>query len=119
MLDLGVIEPSTSEWHSPVILVPKPNWSCQFCINFRRVHLIFRFDAYPMPQVDDHLTCLREAQYISTLILTKGYWQVSMEPGSKEKTAFATPKGLYQFTRMLFVLHRAPATFLWLMDQLL
>lgn len=116
MLELGVIEPSTSEWRSPVILVPKPDGSRSFCIDFQMVNLISRFDAYPMPQVDELLEHLREAQYISTLDLTKGYWQIPMELGSKEKTAFAMPKGLYQFTRMPFRLHVAPATFQRLID---
>lgn len=37
-----------------------------------------------------------------TLNLTNGYWQIPLSVKSKEKTAFATPSGLYQFIRMPF-----------------
>ena len=45
------------------------------------------------------------------LDLAKGYWQVPMNPEDRDKTAFVSPKGLYQFTTMLFGLSGAPATF--------
>ncbi|KAJ1170433.1 hypothetical protein NDU88_002310, partial [Pleurodeles waltl] len=59
------------------------------------------------------------AKYMSTLDLTKGYWQIPLAPEDKEKTAFATQSGLYHFTVLPFGLHGAPATFQRLMDRLL
>ncbi|KAK5907135.1 hypothetical protein CesoFtcFv8_005015 [Champsocephalus esox] len=119
MLAMGVIEESHSEWTSPVILVPKPNKTNRFCNDFRKLNEISKFDAYPMPRIDELIDRLGEARYISTLDLTKGYWQVPLEAASREKTAFATPTGLYQYTVLPFGLHGAPATFQSLMDKVL
>ncbi len=78
-----------------------------------------KFDAYPMPRVDELLDRLGAARFYSTLDLTKGYWQIPLSPLSKEKTAFTTPFGLHQFVTLLFGLFGAPATFQRLMDKVL
>ncbi|KAM7394882.1 hypothetical protein PAMA_006561 [Pampus argenteus] len=119
MLKLGVIEPSNSEWCSPVVIVFKKDGSLRICIDFRKLNSISEFDAYPMPRIDDLLEKIGAARYITTLDLCKGYWQVPLEESSRPYTAFQTPAGLFQFTVMPFGLHGAPATFQRLMDRVL
>ncbi|KAL1251467.1 hypothetical protein QQF64_019263 [Cirrhinus molitorella] len=119
MLKLGVIEPSRSPWSSPVVMVPKPDGTLRFCNDFRRLNEISEFDGYPMPRVDELLDRLGRARYISTLDLTKGYWQVPLTKEAKPKTAFSTPSGHWQYRTLPFGLHGAPATFQRMMDILL
>ena len=76
-------------------------------------------DAHPLPRIDDTLDTLGEAQWFSTLDLASGYWQVGVDPADREKTAFATPDGLYQFRVMPFRLCNAPGTFQRLMEHVL
>lgn len=97
MLRLGVIEPSISAWHSPILLVPKPDNSIWFCIDFREVNKVASFNTYPITRVDILLSQLGEASYMSALDLTKGYWQIPLQSQHRKKTAFATPKILFQF----------------------
>ena len=112
MLQLRVIEESRSAWSSPVVLVPKPDGSYRFCNDFRRLNEASEFDAYPMPRVDELIERLGPARYLSTLDLTKGYWQVPLTRAAREKTAFSTPGGLYQYTVLPFEVHGAPATYI-------
>ncbi len=119
MKQLHVIEPSNSEWSSPLVIVPKKDGSLRVCVDFRKLNAQSRFDAYPMPRIDDLLERIGQARYITTLDLCKGYWQVPLDPNSKPYTAFRTPVGLFQFTVLPFGLHGAPATFQRLMDQVL
>lgn len=72
MLCMWVIEPSSSAWRSPIVLVPKLDGNVRFCIDFCEVNKVAFFDAYPMPRPDILLSQLGEVSYMSTLDLTKG-----------------------------------------------
>lgn len=119
MQSLGVIEPSSSEWSNPIVLVPKKDGSLRFCLDFRKLNSVSKFDPYPMPRVDELVESLGRARYLTTLDLCKGYWQVPLSPESQEMTAFKTPFGHFQFCVLPFGLHGAPATFQRMMDQIL
>ncbi|CAM4475063.1 unnamed protein product [Lepidochelys kempii] len=102
MLQMGVICPSESAWASPVVLVPKPDGEIRFCVDYRKLNAVTRPDNYPMPRTDELLEKLGRAQFISTLDLTKGYWQVPLDESAKERSAFTTHLGLYEFNVLPF-----------------
>ena len=76
-------------------------------------------DAYPMPQLDDLIETIGRCQYISSFDLTKGFWQVALDPKDQEKITFCSPLGLFEFRVMSLVLKNAPATFQRLTDKTL
>ena len=119
MLSAGVIEPSCSPWSSPIVLVRKKDGSLRFCIDFRKVNEVTVKDSYPLPRIDDTLDMLGGATWFSTLDLASGYWQIEVEAADRDKTAFSTHQGLFQFKVMPFGLCNAPATFERLMDKVL
>jgi len=62
---------------------------------------------------------LGDTQYFTTLDLVAGYWQVRINSASREKTAFVTQQGLFEFRVMPFGLTNAPAVFQRLMEQVI
>ena len=119
MLTGGQIEPSDSQWSSPVVLVTKKYGGTRFCVYYRRLNDATVKDAYPLPRIDDTLDMLADKQWFSTLDLGSSYWHVSLSREARVKTAFATHSGLFQFKVMPFGLCNAPATFERLMDGVL
>ena len=119
MISSGIIEPAASEWSAPIVPVKKKDGSLRLCVDYRRLNQVSVTDAYPMPRVDDLIDRVGKSTYISTLDLTRGYWQVPVAMKDRPKTAFTTPFGLYQFNMMPFGLKGAPATFLRLMDRVI
>ena len=73
----------------------------RFCVDYRQVNTV-RKDAFPLPRVDDMLDILVGSQLFSTLDLISGYWQVEVKPEDREKTAFTTSEGLYEFNVLPF-----------------
>ncbi|KAL0152976.1 hypothetical protein M9458_051729 [Cirrhinus mrigala] len=69
--------------------------------------------------VNPQLSAAQKTELQHLVDLTKGYWQVPLTPTAREKTAFSTPSGHWQYWTLPFGLHGAPATFQRMMDVLL
>ena len=113
------MEPSKSPWASPIVLVQKKDGTTRFCADYRKRNDVTRKDAYPLPRIDTALDTLAGSKWFSTLDLLNSYWQVELEERARQKTAFCTTEGLFQFRVMPFGLCNTPATFQRLMDLVL
>ncbi|KAJ1127696.1 hypothetical protein NDU88_006089 [Pleurodeles waltl] len=124
MLTIGVIEHFSSPWASPVVLVPKAaapgaTPELRFCVDYRGLNAVSKTDAHPIPRADELIDRLGASKYLSTFDLTSGYWQIALTEGAKERSAFSTPDGHFQFKVMPFGMKNAPATFQRLVNQVL
>jgi hypothetical protein len=73
MLKAGVIQPATSEWASPVVLITKKDGENRFCVDYRRLNALTKKDSYPLPRMDECLDSLGEAGIFTTLDCNSGY----------------------------------------------
>lgn len=76
------MEESASEWSGPIVLVPKPDDPIWFCIDFHKVNTVSKYYTYPIPRVDEMMEGIGNTKYINTLDLTKGYFEISLDPVS-------------------------------------
>ena len=111
MQAMGVIEDSSSPWGSPVVLIPKPDGTIRFCVDYRKLNDKTVPDAHPLPRIDDLVDKIGSAKYLTKIDLSRGYWQVPLDPESIPVSAFVTPFGHFQWRYMPFGLRNAPATF--------
>lgn len=119
MLSLDVVEPCESEWSSPVLIVYKKNGQPRFCLDSRKLNSVTKRDAYNLPYITEILDNLRDAKYLSSVDLSKAFWQIPIVPEDRDKTAFYIPgRGTLRFKTTAFGLTNAPATQQRLVDLL-
>jgi transposase InsO family protein len=113
----GVIERSNSPWCNPIRPVIKPDLSLRLCLDLRKLNSITKKDSYPLHRIDEILDSLTHMVYFALIDLAAGYHQIPMDPKDKEKTAFATGKGLFHFNVLIEGANNGPATFQRYMDE--
>ena len=85
LLDIGVIEPSNSEWAAAPVLIRKKDGSVRYAIDYRALNNVTVKDAFPLPLIEDCFDSLSGVQYLSGLDLASGYYQVEVADQDKQK----------------------------------
>ena len=120
MLRSGIITPSTSEWSSPLLLVPKSDGSFRPVVDFRALNDLTVDECFPVPALEEVLRSIKSnTKIFSSIDLAKGYFQIPLEPNSRHITAFSSSVGHYEFVRLPMGLKSAPLTFARLMTCVL
>ena len=121
LLETGIAQRSTSVWNSPVVLVKKKDDSWRFAIDYRKLNQVTIPISQPLPRTEDVFDALGEthATIFSTLDLNSAYFQIPLDPETRQKSAFVTHEGVFEFTRMPFGLRNAPMSFQLLMSLVL
>ena len=111
MLDAGVIQPSCSDWASPVCLVRKRCGGVRVTTDYRALNRVSIKDAYPLPRIHYCLDTLSGNKWFSNNDMASGYYQVAVENSYRYLTAFITKYGLFEYVCLPFGLSYAPAMF--------
>jgi len=113
----GVVQPSSSRYSSPVIIVPKKNGTYRVCVDYRQLNRKILRDRFPMPLIEDHIDALADARVFSVLDLKNGFFHVPVAQESRQYTSFVTPDGQYEFLKTPFGLCNSPTSFLRFIDE--
>jgi len=91
LLEKEIIQPSESEYASPIILVKKKNGKHRLCVNYRVLNKVTIRDNYPLPLIEDQLEILRNKKYFSLLDLRDEFHHVDIADDFIKYTLFVTP----------------------------
>ncbi len=121
LLKAGVIERSTSDWLSPVVLAKKANGTFRLTVDLRALNRIVKPIYFPLPRHEDVTDALGESQasVFSTIDLAQAFLQVPLDESTKHKTRFITHQGVFQFRRLPYGLSQSPAVFSSIMAHVL
>ncbi|KAI4883964.1 hypothetical protein NFI96_008254, partial [Prochilodus magdalenae] len=115
MEEKGIIQKSHSEYASPLVLVWKKNGDLRICTDFRWLNARTVKDAHPLPHQADSLAALGGNAFFSTMDLTSGFYNIPLHEEDRKYTAFSSPFGLHEYTRLPQGLCNSPATFMRMM----
>ncbi|CAB0031628.1 unnamed protein product [Trichogramma brassicae] len=118
LLDRGIIRPSSSQWASPLHLVPKPGNTWRITGDYRLLNARTRPDRHPLPIIED---LLQESigKVFSVVDLYKAFYQIPVAEEDISKMAVTTPFGLFEFLGMPLGLRNSAQTFQRTMNYLL
>lgn len=123
MLDDGLLEPTTSDFASPCLVVDKkddPDGTTnkkRLCTDFREVNKHCTQNPFPLPNIQDLLQRSGGATCFSKIDLRDSFWQLPLEPETRMYTAFVTPKHHVQYTCLPFGYRNSPQLFMKFMTQ--
>ncbi|MCP4993462.1 MAG: DDE-type integrase/transposase/recombinase [Gammaproteobacteria bacterium] len=110
-LEEGVIEPSKSPWSSPLVPVKKKDGSVRWAVDYRLLNKHLVMDSYPLPKIQQLVEKAGGHRVYSALDAVAAYYTIPVAMESRPVTAFTSPHGLYQWTRMPFGLATAPSVY--------
>ncbi|CAF3099719.1 unnamed protein product [Rotaria sp. Silwood2] len=113
------VRPSTSPWSSPLLLVKKKDGDYRFVVDYRKLNSVTIKDSFPIPTIEATLKQLSGHSYFTKLDLKSGYFQIPIQEEDKQKTAFITTTGLWEFNVLQQGLKNAPPSFQRIMYNLL
>ena len=111
-LEQRVVEEADSPWSFPLVPVPKKNSKeIRWAVDYSGLNAVTKKNAFPLPNIADNLSHLSGSYVFSALDGVGAFYAVSVQQADREKTAFSSPFGQYQFIKMPFGLANAPATY--------
>jgi hypothetical protein len=102
MIRQGIIEPATSPYSNPLVVVPKANKVPRICLDARRLNAVTIADSERTQPIQELLQQFDGVQFLSSLDLTAAFLQISMRPDCRKYTAFLFNSQQYQFCRMTY-----------------
>ena len=132
----GVIVRSVSPWASPIVVVPKRSAPGEppkrrLCVDYRAINSLLPLvkkafskakgitTLVPLPKIDEIYARLKDSKIYSTFDMRSGYYHMVLFEESRQKSAFVSAYGKWEFKRCPFGLAQAPAYFQRLVNEVL
>ncbi|MBW0515901.1 hypothetical protein O181_055616 [Austropuccinia psidii MF-1] len=100
------------------VLITWNDGKSRLCGDFRALNNYTKADMYPIPRIPLALDKLEKAKYITKMHCMKGFHQNGVKPSSMKLLRIICHMGIYEHTRMPFLIINAPAHFQRMRDTI-
>lgn len=108
LFDDDLIELSTSNFNSPIFLVPKKSVDgtpkSRLVVDYKKLNRKIIPDKFPLPRIEDIFDNSGKSKYFSVMDLKSGYHQISLNKDFRKYTAFSTDNGMFQESRTFWII---------------
>ena len=120
LMDLGIIEPSTSNYHSPSFVMTKADGSLRLLTDYRSLNQKILRTQAPVPALQDLVAIWNKCTLFSSVDFQKGFFQSRLTPESRKYTATSIPGiAFFQYCRSPMGLASSPGFFQSLVEKVL
>ena len=120
LLDLDVLEPSTSSYHSPSFLLRRPDGSCRLLTDFRKLNAHIIRSWQPIPGLEEMVVLWNNCEYFSKMDFIKGFYQTNLKRESRKFTGTSIPSvGFFQYKKSPLGLSNSPCFFQTVVERIL
>ncbi|KAL0457847.1 UNVERIFIED_CONTAM: hypothetical protein Slati_0411900 [Sesamum latifolium] len=98
-------------WNSSIVPVRKKDRRIRVCVDFRDLNNACPKDDFPLPIAELMIDAAMGHEALSFMDGSSGYNQIRIALADEELTAFCTPKDIYCYKIMSFVLKNAGPTY--------
>lgn len=98
MVDYGIIERAITPYVNPMVVVVKKNQSVRICLDARRLNHVTIPDYEGAIPVNEVLSRCGQIRVMSTIDLTSSFWQIPLDPESRNFTGFIYDGKCYRYT---------------------
>ena len=118
LMEKQFIQPNTSPWGVPVLLVKKKDGSSRLCVDYKQLNKMTIKNKYPLLRIDDLMDQLHGSSVFSKIDLRPGYHQILVKVDDVQKIAFRSRYGHYKYVVMPFGVTNVPAVFMDYMNKI-
>ncbi len=103
-LNKDFISFSSASYASLILFIEKKDDSLRFCVNYRKLNALIKWDHYFLSLIDKTFTCIQDSRYLIWLNIIVIFNKLRMHLSSEDLTIFIISFDFYKYHVMSFEL---------------